>query len=81
MLQVHFHMLYFNQEAVARRGAFRQLSPCAGNVALRRYWTSGIGALLETRRTEDLRIDPIISAYRVIPGTWMTREPNASGAE
>jgi hypothetical protein len=54
-------MLYFNQEAVARRGAFRQLSPCAGNVALRRYWTSGIGALPEMRRAGDLRIDPIMS--------------------
>jgi hypothetical protein len=45
-----FRVLYFNQEGAARRGALRQLSPCAGNVALRRYWTSWQGALLEMRQ-------------------------------
>ena len=38
----HQRVLKSNQEGVARRGAIRQLSPCAGNVALRRYWTSSV---------------------------------------
>ena len=72
-------MLYSYQEAVARRGAFRQLSPCAGNVALRRYWTSGSSCSSETRRPEDLRIDSIMSVLAYASAG--NQRTNASGAK